>query len=169
MTQASTPENKPSRYLNLGWRAMMIWGVGVALLGAVMSLLNHIVSPQILYYTSADAQFTGISWSQLQQLYPKLALWLTLFFDTTVAQLLFYGILTAFIAATAYRRGERWAWISLLLAFVITFAHLFPSFLFLGSGILVNSGISIGVVGTLIMLVFLLVGLLLPGTELFGG
>ena len=80
----------------------------------------------------------------------------------------FYGILTVFIAATAYRRGERWAWISLLLAFLILFAHLFPSFLFLSSGILASSGISIGVAGTLIMLVFLFVGLLLPGTELFG-
>ena len=168
MTQASTLENKPSRYLNFGWRVMVIWGVGVALLGVLTSLLNHLVSPQILYYTSADAQFTGISWSQLQQTYPKLALWLTLFFDTTASQLLFYGILTAFIAATAYRRGERWAWISLLLAFLITFAHLFPSFLFLSGGILANSGISIGIGGTLIMLVFLLVGLLLPGTELFG-
>ncbi len=167
MTQAPAPEKNPSRYLNLGWRVMVIWGVGVALLGVLVSLLNHLVSPQILYYTPADAQFTGLSWSQLQQTYPKLALWLTLFFDTTVSQLLFYGILTAFIAATAYRRGERWAWISLLLAFLITFAHLFPSFLFLSSGILVNSGISIGIVGTLIMLVFLLVGLLLPGTELF--
>jgi hypothetical protein len=146
---------------------MVIWGVGVALVGVLTSLLNHLGSPQILYYTSADAQFTGISWSQLQQLYPRLTLWLTLFFDSTAAQLLFYGILTAFVAATAYRRGERWAWISLLFAFLIFFAHLIPSFVFLRSGIMVNSGISIGVAGVLIMVVFLLVGLVLPGTELF--
>jgi hypothetical protein len=147
---------------------MVIWGVGVALLGVLMSLLNHLVSPQILYYTSADAQFTGVSWAQLQQLYPRLTLWLTLFFDSTAAQFLFYGTLTAFVAATAYRRGERWAWTSLFLAFLIVFAHLIPSFFFLSSGILVNSGISIGIAGILIMVVFLVVGLLLPGIELFG-
>ncbi len=167
MTKASVSEGKPSRYLNLGWRVMVVWGLGVALFGVLMSLLNHLVSPQILYYTSADAQFTGLSWSQLQLLYPKLGLWLILFFDTTTSQLLFYGVLTAFVAATAYRRGERWAWISLLLAFLITFTHLFPSFLFLSRGIFVNSGISIGIVGTLIILVFLVMGLLLPGSELF--
>ncbi len=139
----------------------------MALLGVLMSLLNHLVSPQILYYTSADAQFTGVSWSQLQLLYPKLGLWLILFFDTTTSQLLFYGVLTAFVAATAYRHGERWAWISLLLAFLIIFAHLVPSFLFLSRGIFANSGVSIGIVGTLIMLAFLVVGLLLPGSELF--
>ena len=145
---------------------MVVWGLGVGLLGILMSLLNHLVSPQILYYTSADAQFTGIAWSQLQQLYPKLGLWMIYFFDTTTSQLLFYGVLTAFVAATAYRRGERWAWISLLIAFLITFAHLIPTFTFLSNGILGNSGISIGLVGTLIMLVFLVVGLLLPATEL---
>jgi hypothetical protein len=147
---------------------MVIWGVGVALFGVLMSLLNHLVSPQILYYTSADAQFTGISWSQLQQLYPRLTFWLTLFFDSTAAQMLFYGILTAFIAATAYRRGERWAWITLLFTFLIFFAHLIPSYVFVSSGIMVNSGVSIGVAGILIMAVFLFVGLVLPGTELFG-
>jgi len=92
---------------------------------------------------------------------------LILFFDTTAGQMLFLGVLTVFVAATAYRQGERWAWISLLLAFLFTFAHLIPSFLFLSSGILVNSGISVGVVGILIILAFFVVGLLLPGTELF--
>lgn len=167
MAQTSASESKPSRYLNLGWRVMVVWGLGVALLGVLMSLLNHLVSPQIMSYTSADAEFTGITWPQLLSLYPKLGLWLTLFFDTTTSQLLFYGVLTAFVAATAYRRGERWAWISLLLAFLITFAHLIPSFVFLSSGIFVNSGVSIGIVGTAIMLVFLVVGLLLPGIGLW--
>jgi hypothetical protein len=147
---------------------MVVWGLGVALLGLLMSLLNHLVSPQILYYTSTDAQFTGVSWTQLQLLYPKLLLWLILFFDTTTSQLLFYGVLTAFVAATAYRRGERWAWISLLLAFLITFAHLIPSFFFLSRGLWANSGVSIGILGVLIMLVFLVLGLLLPGVELLG-
>jgi hypothetical protein len=159
-------ESNPPRYLSIGWRIMVVWGLGVALLGLLMSLLNHLVSPQILYYTSTDAQFTGVSWTQLQLLYPKLGSWLILFFDTTTSQLLFYGVLTAFVAATAYRRGERWAWISLLLAFIITFAHLIPTFLLLSRGVLANSGISIGVLGTLIMLAFLVVGLLLPGVEL---
>ena len=166
MTQATAAESKPSRYLDLGWRAMVVWGIGVSSLGVLMSLLNHLVSPQISYYTSADAQYTGVTWTQLQLLYPKLGTWLILFFDTTTSQLLFYGILTTFVAATAYRRGERWAWTSLLLAFLITFAHLIPTFVFLSSGILVNSGISIGILGILAMLAFLVVGLLLPGTEL---
>jgi len=81
--------------------------------------------------------------------------------------MLFLVVLTVFVAATAYRRGERWAWISLLLAFVFTFAHLIPSFYFVSSGILVNSGISVGVVGILVIFAFFVVGLLLPGTELF--
>jgi glycerol-3-phosphate acyltransferase PlsY len=98
-------------------------------------------------------------------LYPNLTLWLVLFFDTTAVQMVFYGLLTVFVATTAYRKGERWAWISLLVALLLTLAHLFPTFTFFTNGILVNSGISIGVVGILVSLAFLVVGLLLPAKE----
>jgi len=143
-----------------------VWGIGVALLGIVGAVMNH-VSPQTLLFTSADEQFTGLSWSQVQGLGPRMGSWLVLFYDTTAAMMIFYGLLTSVIGATAYRRGERWAWLSLLLSFVISSAYLVTAAVpFLSQGILGISGISIGLPGIATIMGFLIVGLILPAQSL---
>ena len=160
-------ERSPLRYLNLGWRVMFLWGAGVALLGLVAVFVNHVLSPQILLYTAADERFTGLSWSDIQQTGSRLPLWLTLFYDITALMMVFYGVLTAVVSATAYRRGERWAWFSLLLAFLASSSYLVATAVpFLSLGLLGISGISIGVPGILVILAFLVFGLVLPGLEM---
>ena len=162
-----TDEQSPLRCLNLGWRVMFLWGAGVALLGLGAVFVNHVVSPQILLYTTADESFTGLPWSDIQQAGPRFTQWLTLFYDTTALMMVFYGVLTAVVSATTYRRGERWAWFSLLLAFLLSSGYLVAAAVpFLSLGLLGISGISMGVPGILVIVAFLVVGLVLPGLEL---
>ncbi len=157
-------EGPNNRYLRLGWIVMFFWGAGVAVLGLFVALLNHVISPQLLLYTSSDGHFTGVSWSQIQQLNPKLGIWLTLFYDDTAGMMIWYGFLTSVVAVTAYRRGERWAWLSLLISFLISSGYLlFASAPFFSRGIVENSGISVGIVGVFTILAFLVLGLILPG------
>jgi hypothetical protein len=156
-----------ARFLEIGWRTMVIWGIGVAAVGIAASLVNHLLSPQALLYTPADEQFTGLTWTEIQGMGSALGLWLALFYDTTVAMMVFYGSLTAFVAMTAFRRGERWAWLSLLASFFVSSGYLIgSSSAFLGRGMLGISGISIGVPGLLLVIGFLFVGLILPGLDI---
>jgi hypothetical protein len=146
---------------------MLLWGAGVAMLGLFVVFLNHVISPQLLLYTTSDERFTGVSWSQIQQLNPKLGIWLALFYDTTALMMIWYGFLTSVVAVTAYRRGERWPWISLLVSFLISSGYLlFASAPFFSRAIVENSGISVGIVGVLTILAFLVVGLILPGVRI---
>jgi hypothetical protein len=154
------------RYLNIGWRAMFVWGIGVAVLGLAAALVNHF-SPQILLYTPADEQFTGLSWADIQAMGPAFPSWLVLFYDTTAVMMVFYGFLTALVAMTAFRRGERWAWLSLLVSFLVSSGYLIgTASTFLGRGEVGVSGISIGVAGIVLIVAFLIVGLVLPGVDL---
>ncbi len=160
-------ERSTGRYLGIGWRVMFLWGAGVAILGLFVAFLNHVISPQALFYTISDERFTGVSWSQIQQLNPRLGIWLTLFYDTTAVMMIWYGFLTSVVAVTAYRRGERWAWLSLLVSFLMSSSYLlFASAPFFSRGIVENSGISVGIVGVLTILAFLVVGLILPGLRI---
>ncbi len=170
MLHLASWEQPTGRYLSLGWRVMLIWGAGIAILGLLVSFLNHVVSPHLLYYTAADQAFTGVSIAQIRALSPNLLSWMVLFYDTTAQMMVWYGVLTIFVAATAYRRGERWAWLALLISFLVSLIHLSAaSSPFLARGILENSGISLGVVGILVILAFLVLGLLLPAAEVMKG
>ena len=145
---------------------MLLWVAGQVVLASLVVFVNHVISPQILYYTTADERFTGVSASQIRALSPNLLSWMVLFYDTTAGQMALYGILTIFVAATAYRRGERWAWLALLVSFAVSSSYLLvASSPFLNRNIFESSGISIGILGVVIILAFLVMGLLLPGAD----
>src|SRR6266487_666279 len=163
----ASPKDASGRFLRIGWRAMAVWGIGVAALGVSVAVVNHILSPQLLLYTTTDEQFTGVSWAQIQGMGPNFPLWLSLFYDTTATMMAAYGFLTALVAMTAFRSGERWAWLSLLASFLVSSGYLVGTAApFLGRGLLGISGISIGVPGIVLVAAFLVVGLVLPGLDL---
>lgn len=59
--------------------------------------------------------FTHGSWSELVASAPATAAFLTLVFRLFGALCAVFGIMGVFVAATAFRRGERWAWWALLI------------------------------------------------------
>ena len=64
--------------------------------------------------------FTGQSWSDLERTSPATIAFATVIFRVYGAYNVAFGLLAIFTAATAFRRGERWAWWALLVANTIT-------------------------------------------------
>ena len=54
--------------------------------------------------------FTGGSWQQLAATSPKTAGYITLVFRMYGIYIVAFALFAIAIAATAYRRGDRWAW-----------------------------------------------------------
>ena len=58
--------------------------------------------------------YTGASWSDLQGTLPMTANYILLMYRMYGIYCAIFGLLTTAIAITAFRRGERWAWWTLL-------------------------------------------------------
>lgn len=59
--------------------------------------------------------YSGGSWSALAGASPAIAGFMTLLFRMYGVYNVLFGVLSTAIAATAFRRGERWAWWALLI------------------------------------------------------
>lgn len=66
--------------------------------------------------------FSKLSWSALVNSSPETAAYITLVFRVYGVYCVVFGFLTMAIAATAFRRGERWAWWTLLIANTVAYA-----------------------------------------------
>ena len=102
---------------------ILVADVGLAAWGAMAWLLpNYLLGPKGAPILEAGyAGFTGQSWQQLAADSPKTAGYMLLLFRTYGAYCLTVGILGTAIAATAFRRGEKWAWWALLIANTIAY------------------------------------------------
>jgi hypothetical protein len=65
--------------------------------------------------------FTGSSWQALMQAAPRTAEYMTLLFRMYGLYGVAFSLVAIAIAATAYRRGEPWAWWALLIGNTITY------------------------------------------------
>ena len=90
--------------------------------GAMAALApNHLLGPGGAPIVAAEyAGFTGQSWSDLLGSSPATAAFATVIFRVYGAYNVAFGVLAMFIAATAFRGGERWAWWALLIGNTIT-------------------------------------------------
>ncbi len=70
------------------------------------------------------AEYEGVthhSWSELTGVSPLTAEFITIVFRVYGAYIVAFGLMTIAIAATAFRRGERWAWWALLVGNTIAY------------------------------------------------
>ena len=91
------------------------WGTGAA------AFLDHLLGPggkTIL--PAAYEGFSKGSWSDLVKTTPMAAKYLDVLYRTYGWYNVAFGVTTTIIAATAFRRGDRWAWWALLLGNTIT-------------------------------------------------
>ena len=63
--------------------------------------------------------FTGLSWAEIATTSPATADYMELLFRMYGMFNLVFGLITVAIAVTAFRRGERWAWWTILVGNVI--------------------------------------------------
>jgi hypothetical protein len=120
------PQLVPSRRLRerrFAWIAIVVADAGFLLWGAMAALLPQFLpgpggTPIII---AGYEGFTQGSWSELVATSPATASFITLVFRLFGALCATFGILGVLIAATSFRRGERWAWWALLVGNTIAY------------------------------------------------
>ncbi len=140
--------------LEFAWRILFV----AALVDLVLGLSTLLYEPSsiILAQELGMKEFTGLAPEELRTLNPNLFPWIGFVFKSWSAFIIGSSILTMGIAVTAYRRGEKWAWFTLLIG------HVPICLIYLAITILLQSSyiLFIGVV-----VLPYLVGLFLPTRE----
>ncbi len=100
---------------------ILIVDVGYLAWGAMAALApDHLLGPGSLPILAAEYKgFTGHSWSELAGASPMAPAFVTVIFRVYGAYNVVFGLMASAIALTAFRRGDRWAWWTLLVAHTI--------------------------------------------------
>ena len=98
------------------WVAIAVVDVGFVAWGAMAALApGYLMGPGSTPILPAGYEgFTRQSWAALAGTSPMAGAFMTLLFRTYGAYNVAFGLAGVAIAATAFRRGERWAWWALL-------------------------------------------------------
>lgn len=98
------------------WILILIVDVGFVAWGAMAAaLLNQLPGPHGAPILAAGYEgFTGASWSELAKSSPMTAKYIDMLFRLYGVFNVAFGMTAGAIAVTAFRRGERWAWWTLL-------------------------------------------------------
>ena len=106
------------------WLAILLVDAGFVAWGAMAALFpEHLPGPRgIPILTAGYEGFTGHSWAQLSSASPLAAAYISMLFRLYGAYCVAFGMLAVFVAAIPFRRGEIWAWWTLLIANSIAFA-----------------------------------------------
>ena len=106
-----------------GWRLILVADAGLLLWGAMAALLpERLAGPGGKPILAAGYEgYSGGSWQALAEASPKAAEFMTVLFRVYGAYIVAFGLLAMAVAATAFRRGERWAWWALLVGNTIAY------------------------------------------------
>jgi hypothetical protein len=111
------------RWRQIAWIIILIADAGLLAWGAMAALLPDGLpgpgSTPIL--TAGYESFTGGSWRELAATSPRTAAFILLLFRMYGVYIVAFGLLAIVVAATAFRRGERWAWWVLLVGNTIAY------------------------------------------------
>jgi hypothetical protein len=102
----------------IAWILILIIEVGYIAWGAGAALApDHLLGPGGKAILPAGYEgYTGGSWQELASASPLTAGYATVLFRMYGLYCVLFGIMGSAIAVTAFRRGERWAWWTLLVA-----------------------------------------------------
>lgn len=102
---------------------ILLADIGLLAWGAMAALLpEHLLGPgsrPIL--TAGYENFTGYSWSELADKFPRATDYITLLFRLFGVCNITFAFMAIAITVTAFRRSERWAWWSLLIGNTIAY------------------------------------------------
>ena len=101
----------------VAWILILIVDVGYIAWGAgAAASPEHLLGPGGKAILPAGYEgYSGGSWSELAVASPLIAGYMTLLFRMYGIYNVAFGLMASAIAATAFRRGERWAWWALLI------------------------------------------------------
>jgi len=104
------------RRQRVAWILILVVDVGYIAWGAgAAASPGHLLGPggQTILPAGYEGS-SGASWSDLADASPLVAGYMTLLFRMYGVYNVLFGVMSSAIAATAFRRGERWAWWALL-------------------------------------------------------
>jgi hypothetical protein len=112
-----------SRWRRAAWIAMLAADAGLLAWAAMAALApEHLLGPGGGPILPAEFEgFTGQSWQELAQASPRAGEFMTVIFRVYGAYGVGLALLAMAVAATAFRRGEQWAWWALLVTNTIAF------------------------------------------------
>lgn len=91
--------------------AYIAWGAAVAIAP------DHVLGPGGKAILPAGFEgYSGASWSALLEAFPLNAAYMAVLFRMYGVYCVLFGFMGSSIAVTAFRRGERWAWWTLLVS-----------------------------------------------------
>ena len=104
------------RLRRVAWILILIVDIGYIAWGAgAAASPDHLLGPggKAILPAGYDG-YSGGSWSELAGASPLVAGYMTLLFRLYGVYCVLFGVMGSAIALTAFRRGERWAWWTLL-------------------------------------------------------
>jgi len=112
-----------SRLRRVAWIAVVIADAGLLAWGVMAALApEHLLGPASTpILTAGYESFTGRSWSELNATSPMAGEFMTVLFRVYGAYIVAFGVMAITVAATAFRRGDAWAWWALLVCNTIAF------------------------------------------------
>ena len=123
-SQAVGPEGTAmERRRQVAWVLILIADLGLLGWGAMAALLPDLLpGPGSAPILAAGYEgFTKGSWQELTNASPMAARFMSVLFRLYGAYIVAFGLLAVGIAATAFKRGDRWAWWALLLGTTIAY------------------------------------------------
>jgi hypothetical protein len=105
------------------WIVMVIADAGLLAWGMMAALVpDYLLGPGSRPILTAGYEgFTGRSWQELMASTPTAAAFMEVLFRVYGAYVVAFGLLSIVVAATAFRRGDAWAWWALLVGNTIAF------------------------------------------------
>lgn len=112
-----------ARWRRVAWMIIVIADAGLLAWGAMAVLVpERLPGPGSTPILAAEYKnFTGGSWSELVDASPRTAGFIIVLFRVYGAYIVAFGLVAIAITATAFRRGESWAWWALLVGNTIAF------------------------------------------------
>jgi hypothetical protein len=111
------------KWRRIAWILILVADVGLLAWGAMAAIApENLLGPNSTPILQAGYEgFTGYSWSELTSISPNAADFMTLVFRMYGIYGVAFSLMAIAIAATAFRRGERWAWWALLVGNTLTY------------------------------------------------
>ena len=121
--QNDTRKTPMKTWRRIAWILIVLADVGILAWGAMAAVApERLPGPGSAPILPAEYEgFTQHSWSELTSASPAIAEFITILFRVYGAYIVAFGVLAISIAATAFRRGESWAWWALLVGNTIAY------------------------------------------------
>jgi hypothetical protein len=112
-----------NRWRLVAWLLILIADVGLLAWGAMAALVpERLIGPGSAPILAAGYEgFTKRSWQELVDTSPMTAAYIGVLFHVYAAYVVAFGLLAIAVTATAFRRGDTWAWWALLVGNTIAF------------------------------------------------